>query len=71
VNAPGNLPANGKHSFTNKALSSSRRTGPPTGAVPKVTKMHQFGHQRREIAAIESIVVFDHDVTAIVPLNIS
>jgi hypothetical protein len=39
--------------------------------VRKAAKMHQFGHQARENAAIKRIVVFDHDVTAMAPLNIS
>jgi hypothetical protein len=39
--------------------------------VRKGAKMHHFGHQVCEIAAIQWIVVFDHDVTAMAPLNIS
>jgi hypothetical protein len=33
--------------------------------------MHHFGQQDREIRAINRIIVFDHDVTAMAPLDIS
>jgi len=33
--------------------------------------MHHFGLRGREMAAIKWIIVFDHDVTAQPPLNIS
>jgi hypothetical protein len=62
--------ATGK-AFINKVLNGWPRTGPTTTGVRKAAKMHQFGHQAGENAAIKRIVVFDHDVTTMAPLNIS
>jgi hypothetical protein len=56
--------------FINNVLSDRLRTGPTTAGVRKAAKMHHFGHQGREIAAINWIIVFDHDVTAMAPLDI-
>jgi hypothetical protein len=50
-------------------MSGLTPTGQTTTGVPKAAKMHHFGHQVAEIAAIKIITVFDHSVTATTPLN--
>jgi len=57
--------------FINNVLNDLLRTGPTRAGVRKAAKMHHFGHQGREIVAIIWIIVFDHDVTAMAPLDIS
>jgi hypothetical protein len=52
-------------------MSGSTRARQTANGVPKATKMHHFGHRGAEIAAIKRIIVFDHNVTATAPLNIT
>jgi hypothetical protein len=52
-------------------MSGLTRAGQTAKGVPKAAKMHHFGHQGAEIAAIKRIIVFDHNVTATAPLNIT
>jgi hypothetical protein len=63
--------AEGGKPIKNNTLIGWPRTGLPMTGVSKATKMHHFGRQGAEIVAIKRIVVIDHDVTAMTPLNIS
>jgi hypothetical protein len=62
---------NGEKPIKNKTLAGWSRTDQPTTGVSKATKMHHFGRQGAEIVAIKRIIVIDHGVTAMTPLNIS